>query len=116
MIKDLCISRNTRPNKLEDKEKPPKILFQFTSKAINRIDFRKIFKNTEVISKWPVSKAIKFATPMAIFKYSAPISSRIFNYRQSVQNADLDSYVNMNYSCACSNSFFKDSHHEHVVT
>ena len=119
LIKDICCSRIYKPNTIAANTKRsnrPKIKIQYNSKNMNNIYLNKIFSNKNILETWPSTIDNKYANPMPIYKYMPPISSKIFNYRQTITDIDLDEWINKPYSCNCNNSPFKDIHHGHIIT
>ena len=55
---------------------------------------------------------------MVIYNLVKSIRSKIFNYKKTVQDVDVDAFL-ANPSilpCSCDSSSFKDNHHGHIIT
>lgn len=122
IIKDLCLHKMNiifkRSNIEYKKSEKPKILVRFNNTLMNYLNISNIIKQSSVKQEWPSFKSntIQTSTPMLIFKYNAPIGTKIFNYRQSIENIDITNHTNSNHKCECENSPYMDIHHKHILT
>ena len=108
----------------EPKRKPiPKnvITIKFVNKGMDDIHLNKIFRSKEVVDLIPPSLSEEEDIPMVTMKLTAPVRSKILNYRETVSTLDVVvdedvSFVRNLPTCECENSEFCDPHHKHVIT
>ena len=116
-ILDLVNSKYSKPVKSKTKSKlPPELLFKihFNDKHVQDIGLEHIFRDTNLLKTLPDNN--KYKKPAIVYKYGPTVRSKIFNYRETFQNIDVDDFLNNNLTCDCLNSPFKDPHHQHIVT
>ena len=89
----------------------------FDNKAIEMINLSCILRDKSLKLTLP-STPNKFSPPMVTYKLSKSIASSNFNFKEFVENLDIDSYLNDKsiLPCHCSNSPFVDPHHQHIVS
>ena len=116
MIRDLCLARVLNQEPKIKKPKKPKILISHSCKWMGYLNLGKILRNNDVEQKWPIFKDEKFRLPMTIYKYEKKTSSLFFNYRQTIENLDLERWQGNKPDCSCSTSNFKDDFHGHIIT
>ncbi len=90
---------------------PLKILYH--NKAMDYINLPKILHNKQVEEKMPTGED---ETPNVVYKYTPSIRGKIFNYRQTMENLDIQEWNTNEHLCDCEESIFKDQHHGHVIT
>ena len=86
---------------------------QFANKGIDAIKIGNILNHKLVREKIPPYFKQQ-ESPCISYTYSKSIASKLFNYKVSLKDLDLDSIRNL--QCACSSSKFKYLPCEHVVT
>ena len=113
MVKDLSWFYLLRMgvSKSANKQSSNYVVVKYVNKFVEYVNFRKIFKNPEVLQAAPF-KSTNLSVPIISFKYTPTIRSTILNYKQTyLENTDLS-----NISCNCTSSNFIDPHHQHIVT
>ena len=108
---------------IEEKEKTkkaPKHLLPifFHNKGLEFIQLKRILRNSDVISELP-DKLQSEDPPSIVYNLSSTIRSKIFNYRETVNDIDVNdqlTYGTKIPNCDCHNSPFVDSDHGHIVT
>ncbi len=109
----------TPPDADIKKKKPPPVHcchINFNNKALDLINIHNILKDKNSISSLP--HEIKSDPPTAVYKLSNSIRSKIFNYKQFVQDLDVDAFIadpNI-LPCSCHNSPFLNRDHNHIIT
>ena len=55
---------------------------------------------------------------MVTYQLSSPLSSKVFNFNNFVNDLDLDEFLRdpSVLPCECEHSSFSDKHHKHIVT
>lgn len=88
----------------------------FCNKGIDFINLPKMLKNPELVDLLP--SPLKKESPMVVFDLLDPIRSKMFNYKKTVQELDVDAFLSDSsiLPCSCANSSFKDEHHGHIIT
>ena len=79
---------------------------------------KKILRSPDVISKLP-DKLQAEDPPSIVYNLSSTIRSKIFNYRETVNDIDVNdqlTYGTKLPTCDCQNSPFVDTDHGHIVT
>ena len=79
---------------------------------------KKILRNRDVISKLPDQLQAE-DPPSIVYNLSSTIRSKIFNYRETVNDIDINDLLTYGTNlptCDCHNSPFIDTDHGHVVT
>ena len=104
--------RKTKPKKtMKNFGNPLKILYH--NKAMEYINLPKILHNKEVEEKMPIEEEV---VPSVIYRYTPTIRAKIFNYRKTTENLNIQEWLSCNHSCECQGSPFKDQHHGHIIT
>ena len=88
----------------------------FCNKGIDYINLPQIVNNPDVIKLLPPT--FKNESPMVVYSLAKSIRSKIFNYKKTVQELDVDAFLT-NPSilpCSCIDSPFIDAHHGHIIT
>ena len=100
------------------KDKPKNICtIFFANKAVELINLSILLKDESLQNTLP-SLPTKFESPMITYKLRSPISRKIFNFNKFVKSIEVDrvleddSYI----PCCCSDSEFRDNHHNHIIT
>ena len=107
--------------------KPPPVIKQksvskfrlnvnFCNKGIDFINLSKILNTPELVQLLPPS--FNKETPMVVYNLEKSIRSKIFNYKEVVQETDIDSFLEdpSLLPCSCAGSSFIDTHHGHIIT
>ena len=118
IIQDTAIGKLIKPGK-KPGEKPKKkigkiIKTLFVNKGMEKIQFSKILHNPALKETLPNFIKEK-DPPTVVYSYTPTIRSKIFNYRQTIEELD-EKWKYDETSCDCEESEFKDEHHKHVVT
>ena len=87
------------------------IVIDFVNKHVEHIDFRKIFKNSDVHQASPF-RSNNLSAPTISYKHPPTIRNKVLNYKD-VCNQDTSSAA---MTCDCASNAFKDPHHQHVIT
>ena len=99
----------------------PAIIFPvfFRHKIIQDVGLGRMFRDTALLEAIPKDTFNK--VPTVVYKLGSTVRGYIFNYRQAIQDLDVDDFI-ANYnntSCQCQNpknSKFIDPHHRHIIT
>ena len=89
---------------------------QFCNKGIDFINLPQIMNHPDVVKLLPSS--LKDQPPMVVFDLVKSIRSKVFNYKQTVQELDVDAFLANPaiLPCSCTDSSFKDAHHGHIIS
>ena len=85
----------------------------FDNKGIEKVNIQSILH--KVKDAIP-SNFTNQSPPTVIFTRSPSIGSKIFNYKQVVDNIKAKEWKSIDNHCDCSNSSFIDPSHGHIVT
>ena len=104
----------------ETKNKAPKYILPifFDNKGLELIQLRKILRNLDVISKLPLKLQTE-DPPSVVYNLSRTIRTSIFNYKQTVNNINVNDHLTYGTNlplCNCQNSPFVDRDHGHIIT
>ena len=116
---DAIESKLYKPAIIKPKRKPPDNICKvfFHNKAVELINLPRILHHSELndIIDYSVHD---FKTPTVVYDLTKPIRSEIFNFKQFVENLNVDEILcNPNsLPCPCANSPFLDKDHGHVLT
>ena len=95
---------------------PDKFLhLKFANKGIDAININNILHHKDVTKSIPAYFKHQSA-PKISYSYTRPIASKIFNYKQSLQDWRFTNHDVHNPSCSCSSSQFLYSPAGHIVT
>ena len=95
---------------------PDKFLhLKFANKGIDAININNILHHKDVTKSIPAYFKHQSA-PKISYSYTRPIASKIFNYKQSLQDWRFTNHDVHNPSCSCSLSQFLYSPAGHIVT
>lgn len=88
----------------------------FCNKGIDFLNLPQILNDNELLPLLPHS--FKKRAPMVVYNLVKPIRSKIFNYKQVIQNVDVEAFLAdpTILPCSCANSPFVDEHHGHIIT
>ena len=88
----------------------------FCNKGIDFINLPQILNEQELIKLLP--PLFNKEAPMVVFDLTNPIRSKIFNYKKTVQERDVDSFLAdpSILPCSCTDSPFVDAHHGHIIS
>ena len=118
-VLDTIESKLYKPNPPKKKRKSPDNICSilFDNKGVEFINLSRILHDPDITSSLP-STPIKFPIPMVTYQLCSPLSTKIFNFNTFVNNLNLDEFIRDPHilPCNCENSFFKDDHHNHIVT
>ena len=101
------------------KQKVPskhRININFCNKGVDFINLPQILNNPDLVSLLP--SPFNKDLPMVVFNLEKPIRSKIFNYKTTVQDIDVEAFLEdpSILPCSCADSPFKDPHHGHIIT
>lgn len=98
----------------------PKLLFtlSFRDKIIEQLDLPRIFREKSLLGTLP---DIENKVPSIVYKYPNSIRGKIYNYKKTMQNLEVDAFINnpLLGVCDCANNSltkFRNPHHGHVIT
>ena len=102
------------------KRKSPEFLFPmyFCNKGLSLIRMSCILHDKDVIASLPTNLQSK-EVPSVVYKLGKTIRNSIFNYRQTVNNIDVNDKETFGTGikeCDCQTSAFINNHHNHVIT
>ena len=80
------------------------------------INIKRILHTPKVKNSWPSEVSINLATPSIAYTYDIPLGRKIFNYRQTIDNLDIQHWLRDQPNCNCTTSNFCDSTHGHIIT
>ena len=87
------------------------VLFQ--GKDIEKIKISHIFhKHSDLIPPHIKNREV----PTLLYKRTKNIGCSIFNYKETVQNARMEKWLEEEHTCNCALSSFCDTDHGHIVT
>lgn len=88
----------------------------FDNKAIDFINIQRILRDKDVLQALPPD--LREDSPTVIFRLDNPIRSKLFNYKDFVQNLDVDAFLRDNtvLPCSCEHSSFTNPDHKHVIS
>ena len=120
-ILDIIDTKIYKPPPTKDKKTPSifTLPIKYLNKGLDFIKIRKIIKSNDVTSLLPPCFSDDERVPSVLHKLEPPIRNKIFNYRQTVNDFDgndMQTYGTGIKECSCSDSPFKDSHHQHILT
>ena len=96
----------------------PKVIFPafFRHKIIQDLGLSRIFRDESLLEALPKNVTLK--NPTIVYRLGKTIRGKIFNYRQTLANLDVDDFIANydNLQCGCDTSKFKDPHHNHIIT
>ena len=88
---------------------------KFANKGIDAININNILHHKDVIKSIPAYFKHQCA-PKISYSYTRPIASKIFNYKQSLQDWRFTNHDVHTPSCSCSSSQFLYSPAGHIIT
>ena len=88
---------------------------KFANKGIDAINISNILHHKYVKAKVPAYFNNQ-TTPRISYAYTIPIASKVFNYKQSLRDLQVNNLLGQLPSCSCSNSPFLYRPAGHVVT
>ena len=117
IICDVASFRLFKPTRTEPLEQTDRkfLQIQFANKGIDAINISNILNRKEVKSKIPIYFDNK-TVPIISYSYSNTIASKIFNYKQALQDFDANQYVNQPRTCDCLQSPFLCGPSGHIIT
>ena len=88
----------------------------FRHKIIQDLGLSRIFRDESLLEALPKNVTLK--NPTIVYRLGKTIRGKIFNYRQTLANLDVDNFIANydNLQCGCETSKFKDPHHNHIIT
>ena len=122
----LDLINSNRVQKLKSKLKVKKHLtciyyltMLFSDKHTQDWCISRTLRDKDILKAIPIDFVNRKA-PTVIFKHLPPIRNKIFNYSKEIKEFNLESFkareISGENTCSCSESSFKDPHHEHIVT
>ena len=119
IIVDSYFTKVYKENKKPTKKAPKYILpIYFDNKGLELLRLDKILRCADVTEKLP-EQFQNDEPPSVVPRLSKTIRSKIFNYKQTVNDikvSDMDTYGTSLRSCDCRDSEFIDTDHGHIVT
>ena len=119
LLIDVYISKMYKTPSKNPKKGPKHILpIFFHNKGLEFLHLRKILRNPDVISKLPECLQTE-DPPSIVYSLSQTIRSKIFNYKDTVNNIDVNDTITFGTllpTCDCVNSPFVDPDHGHIIT
>merc|ERR1712002_697829 len=86
----------------------------FWDKGLDFINISGILRNERVKRKIPVYFEEK--EPLIIgYRFNKSIAGKLFNYKQTLTEENINKFEAGEISCACQRSRFKDENHGHVI-
>ena len=88
----------------------------FCNKGIDFVNLPRLLNDNDLLKSLPHSFHNK--APMVVYDLCKTIRSKIFNYKQTIQSLDVESFLAdpTTFPCSCEHSPFTDRHHGHVIT
>ena len=115
---DIISSHVWKPSPAIKRKQPSKFRLnvQFCNKGIDFINLPQILNQPDLVKLLPAS--FKDKPPMVVFELVKSIRSKIFNYKKTVQELDIDAFLadSSILPCSCADSSFVDAHHGHIIT
>ena len=91
----------------------------FSDKHVQDLCISRTLRDKDILKAIPIDFVNRKA-PTVIFKHLPPIRNKIFNYSKEIKEFNLESFkareISGENTCSCSESSFKDPHHEHIFT
>ena len=120
-ILDIIDTKLYKPVKKENKKTPSKFrcTVEFHNKAVELIRLASIFRAPNVHNCLPANMQSDDNIPMVTYKLRNTIRNKILNYKQTVNDIQVDDEVSFSLNtdtCMCNESTFCDPHHKHIVT
>ena len=93
-----------------------RLQINFNNKGIDFVNLSQILHNPE--SKTLLPPMFNKEPPMIVFDLDSTIRSKIFNYKKTIQELDVDAFLedSTTLPCSCADSSFIDAHHGHIIT
>jgi hypothetical protein len=120
IIYDISATKIQQANKGKQentvKRKPDTIIkLKFSNKYLDLINLSQILRSTNVKNSFPNDeKLTKYKLPGIIYSYDKPMSAYTFNYRQAIENIDINCIPEL--TCRCETYTQPDTYHKHVIT
>ena len=116
---DICQYKIGTPSFIQSKKKSPPsncCHIKFDNKAMDFINIQKIIRDKDTVNSLPHD--FRNDIPTVVYQLTNSIRSKLFNYKDFVQNLDVDAFVedNSTLPCECLNSPYVDPHHNHILT
>jgi hypothetical protein len=87
----------------------------FANKGIDTINISKILNRKEVVKEIP-SYFKNQSVPIVSYSYTNSIGRNIFNYKEALQDINMEEYLNNPLTCDCSHSPFQYIPSGYVIT
>jgi hypothetical protein len=87
----------------------------FANKRIDAIDISNILNRKEVVKEIP-SYIKNQSFPIVSYSYTNSIGLKIFTYKETLQNINIEEYLKNPLTCDCSHSPFQCNPFGHVIT
>jgi len=120
-IKDILESRTLKvtlsKKRTNGKNNKDFMTIHYANKGQDLINLSRIIHTPSLISLWPVTTC-HTPIPVVCYSYDIPLGRRIFNYKYTIKNADINQslLINAQSTCPWQSSSFKDPHYGHVIT
>ena len=118
-ILDIIDSKLYIPMKAKEKKIPKVVcVVKYVNKGLDDINLQRIFNNTVIADNLPDSIRHSDYKPIVTYKLVSTIRNKIFNYKDTINNINIENGTLKNYAsdCECSTSKFKDDKLGHIVT
>jgi hypothetical protein len=93
-------------------EFPP---YSFANKGIDAINISNILNRKEVVKEIPPYIKNQFV-PIVSHSYTNSIDHKLFNYKEALQDINIEEYLKNPLTCDCSHSPFQYNPSGHVIT
>ena len=114
---DIIDYKLIKPRPEKSKKSTPELICKvfFDNKTIEMINLPRIFNLAEVKNKIPTECKIKEA-PMVVYKLCPTIRSKVFNYKETITNLNVNEYLSNSITCDCESNDLNNTTFNHVIT
>ena len=121
LILDIINSKFYIEKEIKPSKKAPKYILplKFKNKGLDAINLSKILHRDHLVNLLPETLQSEENFPSVVYSLESTIRNKIFNYKQTVADIDIDDrakYNNTLSNCDCKTSKFCDSTHKHIIT
>lgn len=105
MIMDIAYHRLFKPTQTENTAHAPRHFFklQYANKGIDAVNISNILNHKKVQSCIPPYFKIK-STPCISYNYTSTVASKLFNYKQTLEDLDIEHLKDNPPTCSCSSA------------
>ena len=72
-------------------------------------------RNNKVTSQIPIYFTSK-DPPIIGYRFNNSIAGKLFNYKETLKEDEVQDFIDGRLTCECHNSEFKDNIHNHIIT